>query len=232
MTPISPQDVAERLALVQQRIVSAGGDPERVRVCAVTKGFGVDAIRAAVAVGIDDIGENYAQEMIAKRDELSGDPAMAHIRWHMIGRLQRNKVKPLASLVHQWHSVDRIEVAQTIARHAAGARVLVQVNATAEPDKGGFAPDSVAEAVAQMRALDLDVRGLMAVGPTDPTVDAAPGFEATASLAMELGLPELSMGMTGDLEAAVAAGSTMVRIGTALFGPRPERVTSLSASHG
>lgn len=226
MTPISPPDVIARLAQLRQRIEAAGGDPEVIRVCAVTKGFGVDAIRAAAEAGLHDIGENYAQELLAKRHELEGDPSVAHLRWHMIGRLQRNKVRPLAPSVDQWQSVDRLEVARTIARHAPAARVLVQVNATGEPDKGGFQPVEVASAVDQMRSAGLDVGGLMAVGPSDPTVDAGPGFSATAQLAHDLELGELSMGMSADLEAAVAAGSTMVRVGTALFGPRPLRVTS------
>lgn len=221
MTEISVDDVIDRLARVRERIEAAGGDPDRVRVCAVTKGFGVDAIRAAAGAGLVDIGENYAQELLAKREEIEADGSLAHLRWHMIGRLQRNKIRSLARLVHQWQSVDRIEVAQAIARHHPGAQLLIQVNATAEPNKGGFAVAEVPEAVDQARQLGLDVRGLMAVGPTDITLDPRPGFDLVASLSRDLGLSERSMGMSGDLEAAVAAGSTMVRVGTALFGPRP-----------
>lgn len=215
-------DLAARLAAVHDRIRAAGGDPARTTVCAVTKGFGADAVVDAVRAGLLDVGENYAQEMLAKVAELAtrdDDPPITP-RWHVIGRLQRNKVRALAPHVHLWQSVDRAELGAAIARHAPGARVLVQVGATGEPGKGGCAPDDVPDLVDALLALGLDVRGLMTVGPTDATADPRPGFDLVAALAARLGLPEVSMGMSGDLEAAVAAGSTMVRVGTALFGPR------------
>ena len=140
--------------------------------------------------------------------------------WHFIGRLQRNKVRTIAGLVSLWQSVDRPALAETIAKHAPGAAVLVQVDVTGEPQKGGCPPGEVAALVATCRGLGLDVRGLMAVGPFGPPEDARPGFRRVRELADELGLAERSIGMSADLEVGVEEGSTMVRVGTALFGPR------------
>jgi PLP dependent protein len=208
-------EVRRRLGEVRRRIERAGGDPDLVRVCAVTKGFGIEAARLAVDAGLVDLGENYAQELVAKASLL------ADVRWHMIGPVQRNKVRRLAPHVWCWQTVDRVELATEIATRAPGARVLIQVNATSEAQKAGVNPEGVPQLAGMVREAGLDLRGLMALGPTDPGVDPAPGFALVARLARDLEVPELSMGMTRDLEAAVAAGATMVRVGTALFGPRP-----------
>lgn len=220
-----PSEVRRRLDVVRERIAAAGGDPERVAVCAVTKGFGPDAVRLAVEAGLVDIGENYAQELVAKAEAIEGT-AEADLRWHMIGTVQRNKVRRLAPHVHCWQTVDRIELAEEIARRAPGARVLIQLNTTGEASKAGIAPDEAPRLVEAVRELGLGLRGVMAVGPTDPRVDPTPGFRAARRFADDHGLPEVSMGMTRDLEAAVAAGSTMVRVGTALFGARPTGATA------
>jgi pyridoxal phosphate enzyme (YggS family) len=213
--------VAAGAAEVRARIEAAGGDPERITLVAVTKAFGPDAVTAAVSAGLRDVGENYAQELTAKASEL--DDATA-VRWHFIGQLQRNKVRAIAPFVHLWQSVDRLSLGEEIARRAPGAAVLVQVNAGGEPGKGGCALALAPGVVDGCRDLGLDVRGLMAVGPTAGGPEAAkPAFEAVRDLADRLGLAERSMGMTADLEVAVRAGSTMVRIGSALFGPRPPR---------
>lgn len=212
---------AERLESVRSRIADAGGDLDAVTICAVTKGFGPEAVRLALDHGIGDIGENYAQEMLGKVAALAADEGRdVWPRWHAIGRLQRNKVKGLAPHVHLWQSVDRSELGAAIARHAPGASVLVQVATTGEEGKGGCPPDRVEHLVDELRTEGLAVEGLMTVGPTDPATDPRPGFELVAELGRRSGLRELSMGMSGDLEAAVACGSTMVRVGTALFGPR------------
>lgn len=215
--------VQEATTRVHDRIVAAGGDPERVRILAVTKGFDPDVARTALDAGLLDLGESYAQELVAKAELLAGaDPAP---RWSFIGRLQRNKVRLLAPHVALWQSVDRIELGAEIARRAPGAAVLVQVNPLHEPQKGGCAPDEVPTLVEALGQLDLDVRGLMAVGPTPgaEVADAARAFAVVSGLADRLGLAERSMGMSDDLEAAVAAGSTMVRVGRGLFGDRPPR---------
>jgi pyridoxal phosphate enzyme (YggS family) len=201
---------------VRRRIEIAGGDPERITIVAVTKGFGADAVQAALAAGLVDVGENYAQELTAK----AAAPGTEGARWHFIGRVQRNKVRALAPIVHLWQSVDRAALADSIAAAAPGAAVLVQVDTTGEPQKGGCEPGAVPALVAHSRAAGLVVRGLMAVGPAGAPQAARAGFERVRRLADDLGLPERSMGMSGDLEVAVGAGSTMVRVGTALFGPR------------
>lgn len=206
--------VAERLAQVRSRIADAGGTD--VAVLAVTKGFGPDAVAAARSVGLEDLGENYAQELLAKAEAAAEPPP----RWHAIGRLQRNKVRQLAPHVWCWQSVDRPELAAEIARRAPGARVLVQVAAWGELRKGGAAPAAVPSLVESCRAGGLDVRGLMAVAPIGGGEVASRGFAAVRSLADDLGLAECSMGMSDDLAEAVAEGSTMVRVGRGLFGPR------------
>jgi pyridoxal phosphate enzyme (YggS family) len=209
--------VSSNLADIRNRIRKAGGDPGQVTVVGVTKGFGGDVVRAALAAGIRDIGENYAQELLAKQAD--GDP---DTRWHFLGPVQRNKVGRLAPHVHLWQGVDRLAAGEAIARHRPGAGVLVQVNVSGEAAKAGCRMEDAPAVVGALRQLDLEVAGLMAVGPLGPPEAARPGFRRLAQLATELGLRELSMGMSQDLEIAVEEGATMVRIGEALFGPRPK----------
>jgi len=210
-------ELLARLERVQRRIASAGGDPDRITLVAVTKGFDVDAARALRRAGIVDLGENYAQELRAKADAMH-DPS---VRWHFVGRIQRNKVALVADDIHLWHGVDRAAVGDTIAQRVPGAAVLVQVDVSGEPQKGGCPPDAVPRLVDHLKASGLDVRGLMAVGPAGVPQDARAGFRLVAALADELGLAERSMGMSDDLEVAVEEGATIVRIGRALLGPRP-----------
>jgi PLP dependent protein len=214
-------DVAGRLAAVQRTI---DGVERRwthpVGIVAVTKGFDGWAIEAAVAAGCRSIGENYAQELLTKREVIE----RLRPEVHFIGRLQSNKVRQLAGLVDVWATLDRSSVIDEVARRAPGARVLVQVNATGEENKGGAAPDDVETLVA--RALDrgLEVAGLMTVGPTgQPPQAARPGFRMVRQLVDALALEVCSMGMSADITVAVEEGSTEVRLGTALFGPRPAR---------
>jgi pyridoxal phosphate enzyme (YggS family) len=209
---------ADRLAVVRGRIADAGADPDRVRIVAITKGHPAERVAEAVAEGQLDIGESYAQELVAKAELVDAD-----VRWHFVGGLQRNKVRQVAGFVHLWQSVDRLSLAAEIARHAPSASVLVQVNVSGREHQGGCAPERVAAVVEGCRDLGLEVRGLMAIGPqgTDAVVHHA--FRTVRELADRLELPECSMGMSGDLEAAVAEGSTMVRIGNDLVGPRRAR---------
>ncbi|HEX3332915.1 MAG TPA: alanine racemase [Acidimicrobiales bacterium] len=189
-----------------------------MRVVAVTKGFGSDAVQAAVEAGLHDIGENYAAELESKAPAVvSAVPVV----WHFLGAVQRNKVARLAPIVGLWESVARAEEGARIARFAPGAKVLVEVDTTGLPGRNGCAPSDAGPLVADLRAVGLDVRGLMTVAA--PGEAARTAFEAVARLADDLGLEERSMGMSDDLEAAVAAGTTMVRIGRALFGERPPR---------
>ena len=233
--------MARQLDAVRARIAAVGRDPSDVTVVAVTKGFGPEAIVAAVGAGLVEVGENYAQECVAKiaaaRDQLAGSVGVGGVgvggdgvgvggvtvapRLHFIGRLQTNKVRLLSPHVALWQSVDRLPLGREIARRAAGARVLVQVNVSDEPAKGGCAPGEADALVGALLALGLDVRGLMAVGPTGPPDMARPGFAWLRAECDRLGLAVCSMGMTDDLEIAVAEGSTMVRVGSALFGMRP-----------
>jgi pyridoxal phosphate enzyme (YggS family) len=213
-------EVAVHLAEIRERIANAaraaGRAPDEITLVAVSKEVDAAAVSAAVAAGQHDFGENRAQELLAKADALRGeqlDPI-----WHFIGRLQRNKVKALAPLVSRWHSVDRVEIGAEIARHAPGARVLVQVNVAGEVQKGGCEPGGVEALVGSLGDLGLTVVGLMTVPPL--AGDPRPHFATLRDLATRLGLPELSMGMSSDFEAAIAEGSTLVRVGRAVFGPR------------
>jgi PLP dependent protein len=184
-------------------------------VVGVTKGFGPEAVSAARQAGLTDLGENYAAELEAKAAG-AGDGVV----WHFLGAVQRNKVAQLAPLVGMWQSVAREAEGARIARFAPAARVLVQVETTGLPGRNGCPPDEVGELVPRLADLGLDVRGLMTVAaPGDAAAREA--FATLARLADRFGLEERSMGMSDDLEAAVAAGSTMVRIGRALFGARP-----------
>jgi pyridoxal phosphate enzyme (YggS family) len=221
----SAAEVAERAASVRRRIEAAGADPVSVTLVAVTKGFDRSAVDLGLAVGLVDLGENYAQELLAKVD--AGTPAQraggpTPVRWHAIGRLQRNKVRALAPHVALWQSVDRPELGAEIARRAPGAAVLVQVNVSDEPRKGGCRPEATAGLVGALVAEGLAVAGLMAVAADGGPDAARPGFRRLRRLADDLGLAERSMGMSADLDAAVAEGATMVRVGTALFGPRAD----------
>jgi hypothetical protein len=217
---VGPEEFAERLASIRRRIAVAAPDPAAVTLVAVTKGFGLEAVRMACDAGLADVGENYADELVAKAAEADGPP---ELRWHFLGAIQRNKVARLAPWVWCWQGVARIEEGRAIARRAPGARVLVQVDVAGIPGRGGVEPGGVAALVDALRAEDLDVAGLMAVGPPGPPEDARAGFLVVGRLADDLGLPVRSMGMTDDLEVALEAGSTMVRVGRALFGPRPPK---------
>ncbi|CAN5802024.1 YggS family pyridoxal phosphate-dependent enzyme [soil metagenome] len=206
--------VAANVEAVRARIRSAGGDPDAVRLVAVTKGFGPEVVEAALSAGVVDVAESYAQELETKAAVVSGP------RWHFVGRLQTNKVRRLAPLVELWQSVDRPALVAELARRAPRARTLVQVNVSAAPGQGGCDPRDVPALVDQLRACDMHVAGLMAVGAGGPPEQARAGFRLLAGLADGLDLEMRSMGMSADLEVAVEEGSTMLRIGRALFGPR------------
>jgi pyridoxal phosphate enzyme (YggS family) len=214
-------DVAQHVEMVRSRIDAV----ERVwahdvLIVAVTKGFDGSAIEAAVASGCAVVGENYAQDLLSKREVIE----RLRPEVQFIGQLQSNKVRQIADLVTLWASVDRLTIAQEIAKRAPGSRVFIQVNATGEHNKGGCIPDDVGNLVSAARGLGLDVDGLMAVGPTGGTMEAAGDtFRTVRTLVDELGVRTCSMGMTADLEVAIAAGATQIRVGSALFGQRPRK---------
>ncbi len=185
----------------------------------MTKGFGPDAVAAAAAAGLTTVGENYAQELVAKVAalELSGPT----VRWHFLGAVQRNKVPALAPLVDCWQSVARLAEGEAIGKRRPGADVLVEVDVSGEAGRNGCPPAGVPDLVAGLAGVGVDVRGLMAVAPLG--APARPAFRSVRELADRLGLAERSMGMSDDLEDAVAEGATIVRIGRALFGDRPPR---------
>ncbi|HET6795486.1 MAG TPA: YggS family pyridoxal phosphate enzyme [Acidimicrobiales bacterium] len=208
--------MADAAADVRLRIFRAGADPEAVTLVAVTKGHGPDAVRAAVAAGLTDLGENRAAELVDKAAAVGHGP-----RWHFLGAVQRNKIGALAHIVDTWQSVDRPEEADSIARANPGARLLVEVCLAPGPGRAGCAPEEAEALVAELRRRRHRVEGLMAVGPPGEPELARPGFNWLAAEARRLGLEVVSMGMTDDLEVAVQEGSTMIRVGRALFGDRP-----------
>ena len=181
-------------------------------------------MEAALGAGLRDIGENYAGELVEKAGLVSeAGSGAADPCWHFLGTVQRNKVAALAPIVGLWQSVARVAEGERIARLAPGATVMVQVDTTGLPGRNGCRPDQVADLAGRLRAIDLRVVGLMTVAAPGPAEVVRASFEEVGHLADDLGLEERSMGMSDDLEAAVAAGTTMVRIGRALFGERPPR---------
>jgi hypothetical protein len=202
---------------IREEVARASSTP--VAIIAVAKTFGHNAIRAAVAAHCDAVGENYAQEVLAKVEESPfGLPV------HFIGAIQSNKVRQLAPHISLWQGVDRESVISELGKRAPGAEILLQVNTTNEDTKSGVPPQEVeALLVAGVKA-GLAVRGLMTIGPTSGDVrDAEKAFLSLRSLADSLHLPECSMGMSDDYRVAVDCGSTMIRIGSRLFGPRTIR---------
>jgi pyridoxal phosphate enzyme (YggS family) len=214
---LSEPTVLERLARVSARIAATGRNPDEVAIIAVTKGFDVSVCRLALQAGLRSLGENRVQEALKKMDHVPGAD------WHLIGHLQTNKVKQAAGRFALIQSVDSLRLAEAVARHSPSQAVLIEVNIAREPQKSGAAPEDALELAVGVANL-LDLQGLMGMGPV--TGDPAPAFNELRRLHDDVeqrvgkGLPVLSMGMSGDFEAALAAGSTMLRLGQALFGPR------------
>lgn len=234
MSATLTEAVGSRLAEVRRRIAGAGADPDAITIVAVTKGFGADAVLAALDNGLVDIGENYADELVAKAAEVARrDPGRAGaIRWHFQGDLQSNKINRLAPHVSLWQTIGSANRAASLAQRIPGAEVLVQVNVVGAQNRSGCAPGDVVGVVEACRALGLRTRGLMAVGP-DPTAapdarsallasDAA--FATVRELADALELPVRSIGMTDDFERAIAASATMIRLGSFFFGRRDKKL--------
>lgn len=213
----------ERLLARLRQVAEANGhDPDRLRIVGVTKTHPIETVRAAVAAGITRLGESRVQEAEPKV------AAAPDVEWHFIGRLQSNKVRRAVGAFEVVHSVDSMVLLERIDRISAEEdrhpRVLLEVNVSAEAAKAGLAPDELPAVVAPGA---VPLVGLMTIAPMDADFDAARAvFRRLRELRDELeqrlgiGLPELSMGMTADAEAAAAEGATLVRIGTALFGPR------------
>ncbi|MGB6604119.1 MAG: YggS family pyridoxal phosphate-dependent enzyme [Steroidobacteraceae bacterium] len=231
---MSPQNSSERIRAVRERIArataEAGRNAQSVTLLAVGKGQPARLLRAAAASGITDFGESYIQEALAKVAALQDLP----LTWHFVGRLQANKTRPVAESFAWVHGVDRLKLAERLSAQrppgAAPLNVCLQVNLAGETTKGGVAAaelPALAAAVAPLPRIRL--RGLMCIPPeeTDPARQRG-WFSRLRQLFVALndsgaGLDTLSMGMSGDFEAAILEGATLVRIGTALFGPRPAR---------
>lgn len=218
MTAAPSEGLGERLADVRRRIRRSGRDPDQIRVVAVTKGFPADTVELALAAGLADVGENYAEELLSKAEAV-----VQGVRWHFLGPVQKNKVRKLAPWVKAWHGVDRAGAAEAIASAAPGSEVMVQVNVAGIASKSGCSPEELDRLVERCRDLPLDLSGLMAVGPAGDLEATRRCFRWLAARAADLGLRELSMGMSDDFEVAVEEGATTLRLGRVLFGPRPER---------
>jgi PLP dependent protein len=218
-----------RLAAVRETVArhqEIGGWTHEVRIVGVTKTHGPEAVRAAVAAGLTDVGENRVQEALGKQEVLTDLP----VHWHLIGTLQRNKARHAVGRFELIHSVDRLDLGAELARRipdGSRQRVLVQVNCSGEPQKGGVAPESLRELLDQLRVHpQLELQGLMTMSAfTDDVAEQRRAFGLLRELrqtAQQDGhrLPELSMGMSGDYPVAVEEGATLIRLGTVLFGER------------
>src|SRR2546422_11738544 len=221
---MSFEALPERLAQVRAELARRAVQP--VTIVAVTKGFGTDAIRAAAAAGIADIGENRVQEAVQKQDALR---ELIHIRWHLIGHLQRNKARVAAGRFDLVHSLDSLELARELDRRSTTPqRVLLQVNVARESQKSGCAPEEAAALAREIATLGaLRLEGLMTLAPLTNDEDVQRrtfrGLRVLRDSMKEEGgvwLPTLSMGMSGDYVSAAQEGATGIRLGSVLFGPR------------
>jgi pyridoxal phosphate enzyme (YggS family) len=210
--------VAASLADVRERIARAGRDPREITIVAVTKGFGPEVCTEALGAGLTILGENRVQEALEKMAAVDG------AEWHLIGHLQTNKARLAAGRFALIQSVDSPHVADALARINVEQKVLVEVNVARESQKTGVEPAAASELIDRVAEM-LDLQGLMAMGPADrdpgPAFDELRRIRAEAQQRLGKSLPILSMGMSGDFEAAVRSGSTMLRLGQVLFGPRP-----------
>ena len=229
-------DISANISLIRQRIEAAcarsGRDPQSVRLMAVSKTVAPERIREALEAGITLLGENYVQEA---REKI---PAIGHAaEWHMIGHLQTNKVKYVVNLFDWIHSVDRLELARELDKRAGQnnrrLNILIEVNVSGEESKNGMEPDAALELVRQVSLLpNISVRGLMTMPPySDNPENSRPYFQALRKLRDEISaaaipnirMDELSMGMTDDFEVAIEEGTTIIRVGRAIFGKRMNR---------
>ena len=185
----------------------------------VTKGFGVREVEAMLEVGLTAVGESYAQEMLGKA-ELVND---SRVCWHMIGGIQRNKIKKLSTTVDLWHSVDRKEVIREISKNKKDSKILVQVDMNGRSTQGGCSPDEVPGLIECAFDSGVIVEGLMTIG-VDQDIEATKNtFSDLAKLSNGMGLKEISMGMSNDFEIAIDYGATILRVGRSIFGERPKK---------
>ncbi|MFH1591129.1 MAG: YggS family pyridoxal phosphate-dependent enzyme [archaeon] len=225
---ISSVTLRERLTDIRLRVTAAaekkGRDPAEVTILAATKSVPANVVELAIQLGVTDIGENRLQEAAAKFPEV---PSLGRVRTHYIGRLQSNKAKHAVVMFSMIQSVDSLKLARIIDRHAADAGkvmpILVEVNVGDEESKSGITPEETLPFCNQLLRLPhIRVEGIMGIPPQGTDEETREYFRTLKDLQKRLGMPVLSMGMSSDFEVAVEEGSTMVRVGTALFGPREQ----------
>jgi hypothetical protein len=234
---MGPQNLPERLQEVRDRMVGAargaGRSVESITLLGITKGQPADLVRAAAVAGLRDFGESYLQEALEKRRALSD----LELTWHFVGRLQANKTRPVAEGFAWAHAVDRLKIAARLSEqrpyYAPPLNVCLQVNIAGEDSKGGVSLAELPMLATSVAALPrLKLRGLMCLPPEEDDPGRQRGWFAKVRQALErlnaagLGLDTLSMGMSGDFEAAILEGATIVRVGTALFGSRSPRTAN------
>ena len=225
LLPSQPENLESRLAEVNTRIANAcahaGRDPSSVRLLAVTKIFGPEAVRSAYTAGLREFGENYVQEMESKAPALAG---LEGARFHLIGHLQSNKTKKAAQLFQAIDSIDSVKLVRRLDAEGIPLDATIEVKLSPEEAKSGADPTDLAAIVDALRASQhLTLRGLMTVPPwSEDAEESRPYFAQLRELAARHAISELSMGMSNDLEVAIEEGATWVRVGTALFGRRPK----------
>ena len=217
---LSREQLLDRAGMLREQISALSGD--RVEIVAVTKGFGSWALRLAAECGFRNVGENYAQELKAKWSDLNEDQREA-VDVHFIGGMQTNKVRQVAEIVNVWQTVDRASLVRELSKRCPGSSVMVQVNLTENEAQGGCPMTEADQLISLATSAGLEVTGLMAIGPQGDVASIRSAYRELVSLADYQGLRHRSIGMSNDLEIAIESGSTMVRIGTALFGDRPTR---------
>ena len=185
----------------------------------VTKGFGTREVQAMLEVGLTKIGESYAQEILEKRKMVTDN----RIAWHMIGGVQRNKVRKLSETVDLWHSVDRKELITEISKYQKNSKILIQVSLNDRHKQGGCSPENVPDLIEFASDKGINVEGLMTIG-VDQDIDATKNvFAELGKLSEKMGLKEISMGMSNDFEIAIDYGATILRVGRSIFGERPKK---------
>jgi PLP dependent protein len=234
---MGPQNLPEKIHAVRERMrraaAAAGRDVDSITLLAVSKAQPAETVRAAAACGLEHFGESYVKEALPKIETLRG----MELTWHFVGQLQANKTRPVAEHFAWVHGVDRLRIAQRLAEQrppeVPPLNVCLQVNVAGEASKGGIAPADLPPLAAAIAALPrLSLRGLMCIPPPGDA-GARQWFARTAGLMRNLRVPgttldTLSMGMSADLEAAIEEGATIVRVGTALFGPRARRMVTIA----
>jgi len=221
-----PIDIGENLriikSLIEKAAIASGRDSSAITILGAVKTVPIETIHTVFTLGVNHFGDNYVQEAKRKKDTLA--QLGINAKWHMIGHLQTNKAKDTVGLFDVIETVDSLRIGEAIARRAVNQpmSIMLEVNVAEEPTKFGFTTQEVTNAYRNLKRLpELSIIGLMTIAPevSDPE-EVRPIFHSLRQLRDDLGLPELSMGMTNDFEVAIQEGATIVRIGRALFGPR------------